>query len=1236
MITNKDLEIENISYTNKDFGQIYPELVDQGKALTNKWDPSQTNESDPGIVILKLGAFLADKINYNIDKNTLEQFITSATQESSVRKLADMMAYSMRYYRSATTEISFRYSGDLLSNDQESSESTDDPVSQLHGFTLKAFDTTFKTEDDIIYTLLEDINVDYYDRLDTGKKAIQGELKQLTVLSNDDTSNLIQIYNLDDDNRVYFPDAQVAENGIFINKQDGIYDPIKLPDVWHRVDNLNDQELGKRVFKFGYDSKKGYPYIQFPTDISDLIGDGLTIDYIVSQGVLGKVLNNKLSKFDKTKIVSNGSLVNATLSEDNYTISNSTSAGAEDPETINEVVSNFNKSVGTFNTLVSCKDYSNYLNHFEYDDNSRLVSQVTVCDVRTDPNLSREIFTRDETAASYYIHDLIDNNTADLFKLYLHGTAPVNSDVTTEYLYNRTYNAISSSEIINIDSELSQIKTINHFFGTPKGTDIIIGDYTLKVNISPKYKLNSSEQLSVKNNVKEALFKAFNASELDFGQEIPYDSIIDVILNADSRIKNVNMSEPEVKFSVRDRTLGKVIPLNTVDEESKEYLTSLVVNNIIAGRLPLYKQDNSLHYSWDMDLSSADISHKYMCAILAEIAVEEDQELNENESIQLLEESYVTDIAYPYGILYSFYSSTGTSGQTVIIPAGKTYELQENEYLYINYTDSSNNKVFKTYQAGDIIKPNFDIVNNSGNPEIDDNVGGESKRASKYIDWNQKKELTLTLSQYNALEDKTGIIPMFSISTNEQIDVVKLNSYELGPTSNCFWYIKPKVNKDYDGESGSELVLNEDNELLFSYSDDIGNYYILEEGEFFIYPNDDMTSLNILGAGTKLRCNKSYIARKNTEYIDLDELQNSIADEDVGTFKKSFKWEQLATDTSITIIQNTISTYIKGDKINSFTFDDSSTSITSDWKDGLTALKINDEDIVISPITRPIIRSVLSVVGSADKPQKVLGGQSVTLYKADKPLEDEDVGLFEYTAVTVNQDQLLQVSPAIDGYNDMIVLQDIQYITDENGIIKPYIVNNRYMHTAENYSALAYGVQDSPASDTASYLVKTFSNTMNGRGEHIIGYSEDLANTYKTNIAPGLNLYAAYFDMVSDKSVVKKLVSLNDTVDLTYFKAHGDSGKQFFLSDPLKLEVYPFLEPLMTAESGRKALIEQLNDELEGKSNFDIIGEKNPYKYISSYDPLFSFFDANNIYNELTIARIDFDNSEFNFIGSFR
>jgi hypothetical protein len=61
---------------------------------------------------LKLLAFIADKNSYNIDKNILECFMPSATQEESMRKLYDMMVYDMKYYQSAKTYIYFMWLGD--------------------------------------------------------------------------------------------------------------------------------------------------------------------------------------------------------------------------------------------------------------------------------------------------------------------------------------------------------------------------------------------------------------------------------------------------------------------------------------------------------------------------------------------------------------------------------------------------------------------------------------------------------------------------------------------------------------------------------------------------------------------------------------------------------------------------------------------------------------------------------------------------------------------------------------------------------------------------------------------------------------------------------------------------------------------------------------------------------------------------------------------------------------------
>ena len=53
-MANQTSPLSSMSYIDKDFRDIYPELLDLVKKLTYKWDPSISNESDPGVILLKL------------------------------------------------------------------------------------------------------------------------------------------------------------------------------------------------------------------------------------------------------------------------------------------------------------------------------------------------------------------------------------------------------------------------------------------------------------------------------------------------------------------------------------------------------------------------------------------------------------------------------------------------------------------------------------------------------------------------------------------------------------------------------------------------------------------------------------------------------------------------------------------------------------------------------------------------------------------------------------------------------------------------------------------------------------------------------------------------------------------------------------------------------------------------------------------------------------------------------
>lgn len=110
MATRND--IRNLSYTKLDFQDIYQEVIGLIKELTFDYDPEISSEADPGVIYTKLSALLADKMNYNIDKSSLESFPASVTQMSSARQLYDALGYNMHYIVGATCPVSFTYIGE--------------------------------------------------------------------------------------------------------------------------------------------------------------------------------------------------------------------------------------------------------------------------------------------------------------------------------------------------------------------------------------------------------------------------------------------------------------------------------------------------------------------------------------------------------------------------------------------------------------------------------------------------------------------------------------------------------------------------------------------------------------------------------------------------------------------------------------------------------------------------------------------------------------------------------------------------------------------------------------------------------------------------------------------------------------------------------------------------------------------------------------------------------------------
>lgn len=793
MLTQNEISTLSLSPTKKDFVQIWNELIEIAGKLSERWDPTSTNESDPGIVILKALAGIADKLNYNIDKNTLEAFMPTAAQEDSMRKLCEMLGYNIKYYRSAKTNVTIKYH-----NSDPSAEEAAALNNQETPLTLPKFTVITNADQDISYFTINAMPL--YLTSTTPIIEVPCMEGQLVKCESINDNNVISSNQISENNRYYLPEIQIAENGIFIYNifnSSGITGSDVLEDgiQWKKVENLNAQAPGSLVYKFGFDSYESRPYIEFPDDYVELFGDGIFIYYTRTSGAAGNISTRTLTKLEFPSTTGWDKVAAESVSVENTFAANS---GAN-IETIKQAYNNFKKTIGTFETLVTCRDYMNKIYSMLDNFDKPLVSNILVTDIRNDlnraiticscdragifykempcsskatsddnaetdyrantvnkPQLSDTVLTEDIiidvpgldgeqstytatrhtnwfignannnhkvllhadrfgnnflASADGFISNIFDEvvgvdsnytptleqlgtvteytengarsdywlikqgetvfttrlpitwlKTADSeantketeainhfdlvlypFKSYTQIKSNVR-DIRKVYDSSFTYSSKSFTEIVRrLESE--DIKTIAHNMVAPRSNDIVSINNYLRLNatIATTSKITIEEGAIIIDKIKIALANAFNMRELDFGEEIPFDNIVEVMENADSRIRLVSLNEPALytTFSVftgydlqgnptikeyavasdwltteqaveakrfdmdkfkeikkADGTIEKVSLSTYNTKEARERYNKLAVRNVLAGRVPLFDYNNTFKTSF--------------------------------------------------------------------------------------------------------------------------------------------------------------------------------------------------------------------------------------------------------------------------------------------------------------------------------------------------------------------------------------------------------------------------------------------------------------------------------------------------------------------------------------------------------------------------------------------------------------------------------------------------------------
>lgn len=549
--------LANTSYTNRDFNTIYPELLDLVKKLTYKWDPSISNESDPGVILLKLNALVADKCNYNMDKNVLECFPLSVTQEANARQLYAQLGYYMHWYQSATTIVNMTWV-----NFKQISDSNAYCI-------IPKFTMVTDSESNAVYTLVgpgtdNDVVSDQklnFDGSTISWRAMQG----VPVVFSIEGEELITPDLLDEDNRIYFDSSQIAQNGIFITHSDQ-----EDYHLWKQCDNLLVEKTDVSTetsrytgtptstvtyyYSFGVLPNSNTCYIEFPENATDVLKGGIKIVYLETEGDLGNISAGHLTKFysDLTVNTNLDNNVSIILSSSNVKLQNTVPGlGGKDKESLKEAYKGHQRTIGTYNTLITLRDYVNACLKSGYASNAFVTSR------QNDPQCVYKIVSYINGADTTL--NIIEKDAKkpilNAFDLKLYVLQDVASPITSSESYDKSFELTSEDQLYHVTDYLADQKSIEHDFcailppkvietNGIKNTNVHLcmlrNKFSISARITPTYALSDLEKEDLITHIKEFIYERFSAKNLDFGAEITAADINDLLLEADSRISTVS------------------------------------------------------------------------------------------------------------------------------------------------------------------------------------------------------------------------------------------------------------------------------------------------------------------------------------------------------------------------------------------------------------------------------------------------------------------------------------------------------------------------------------------------------------------------------------------------------------------------------------------------------------------------------------------------------------------------
>ena len=373
-----------VSYTSRDYNSLVKEFWALIPKLTELWNPDPDTtmwkpeaSADPGVVLGKYIASVADMLGVNLDWAVNEMFAPTVSQRKNAEKLFALIGYNLGYYTAARTEVTFTnnleypieidfgFNGSNFSTVNAYTDITNQsrvitynilPRTSSYGDSESRSSRSVITGELDVFAESDKVTIQPMESIT--RVAIEGELRQSSISVAEIKKNnyIITLPSQHVDTTAIWLKARVSKDGDYVETR------------WIQVDSPADFIDPEPRFCVTFDSYSNaqIQVSNYLNQLENYDGNWFTIYWIDCSGIIGCVGENVLTNLLVAKPGQNlpdsasgdigiSNLSNTVELPHTYTVT------GKSPETAKEAYRNSRNYINTWDSLVTLPDYTRFL-----------------------------------------------------------------------------------------------------------------------------------------------------------------------------------------------------------------------------------------------------------------------------------------------------------------------------------------------------------------------------------------------------------------------------------------------------------------------------------------------------------------------------------------------------------------------------------------------------------------------------------------------------------------------------------------------------------------------------------------------------------------------------------------------------------------------------------------------------------------------------------------------------------